>query len=260
VRVHLNTVKAVDMATIDPTTQEIHAKLNEFFPPDHPNSPWLLRLMLIRDDVHFEWSSIHKEAAGVDENWRLTYFLRRISISLLEAKNIFCYEFGDYLKKHKAADPRKQDATLLALTPHFDEAIAIVTDVAPQLRGLRDSVGAHLRPEYADTKLRKIERMVLNNHPMLEGTVKILGPTEEVSYRALSAFAILFAWPEADDNDKAMARLVNLHGAITKLARLVNYSIDAILLHHWIRLGVVKPPGPMGVRSLTDPDEYEPIS
>jgi hypothetical protein len=70
-----------DMANIDLRTQEFHGKLNEFFPTDHPNSPWLLRLMLIRDDVHFEFASIHKDAKGVDDTWLRSYFLRRISVA-----------------------------------------------------------------------------------------------------------------------------------------------------------------------------------
>jgi len=135
------------MASIDLSTQAFHSKLNEFFPPDHPNTPWLLRLMFIRDDVHFEFKSIHNDTEGVDDIWLRSYFLRRISVSLLEAKNVFSHELRNYLAEQKATKP--VDKTLAALTPHFDEAINKVEDLTAHLEGLRNAVGAHVRPDYA---------------------------------------------------------------------------------------------------------------
>jgi hypothetical protein len=101
---------------------------------------------------------------------------------------------------------------------------------------------------------------VLGNHPVLEGSVFILGPTEDTSYKELSAFAILFAWPELSDDDTLKAAGLQLQQAVVEAARAVNCTIDTVLLLHWIKIGAIKPPSPMGVRSLTNPDDYKQIT
>jgi hypothetical protein len=95
---------------------------------------------------------------------------------------------------------------------------------------------------------------------MLESSVYVLGPTEDTSYKELSAFAILFARPEVSDDDTLKAAGVQLQEAVVGAARAINYTIEAVLLHHWLKIGVIKPPSPMGVRSLTDPDDYEQVT
>lgn len=54
---------------------EVAGRMAELFPPGHPDSPWLIRLMIIRDDVEFEFRSLWLNPdATTDDCWRCTYF------------------------------------------------------------------------------------------------------------------------------------------------------------------------------------------
>lgn len=116
-------------------------KLSELFPPDDELAPALARLAIIRHDLGFELRELelHSESTP-DDVYRLTYFLRRISISLCEAENVLNHNLGKYLKlgKHGA-----NAATTKALNDLRAEVLA----ARPVLEGVRDVIGAHLEPK-----------------------------------------------------------------------------------------------------------------
>ena len=81
------------------TVQQYEGRLALFFPPDDPESPWMLRLMIIRDDLNFELNGTRLGPSDrVDEVWRSTYFIRRISVTLLEAASVLGHEVGRVAK------------------------------------------------------------------------------------------------------------------------------------------------------------------
>jgi hypothetical protein len=241
-------------------TQTLNGKLNEFFPPDHPNTPWLLRLMVIRDDVHFELSSIQEHIESA-QSWKVVYYLRRISVSLLEANCIFGHNFRIHLEWHQDGKKGPVDPLLLDLMPLFQEAISKVTELSEKLKGLRDSIGAHLRPDFAVKGGRDVIKTVLENHPKLDGDVKILGRTDDVSYRGLSVFAPLFAWPDVDDDEKVVSRMREFNGAVLGASRAVNHAIDGILAHHWNSLGLIHDTADAQLTRVDkdNPDVYHPV-
>src|SRR5260221_7424446 len=127
-----------------PTQSWVHkcsAMLPQFFPPDDPDSYWLLRLAIIRDDLRYELHSLGLNLTdGLEEVWRTSYFLRRISITLLEARSIFEWEIGR-LTKHPP------NRLFKAMTPRLRRAIAILTKAKSTLEQLRNAVGGHVRPQ-----------------------------------------------------------------------------------------------------------------
>ncbi len=61
-------------------------KLVELFPPDLPDSPWLLRLMIIRDDLDHELRNVWlADDATVEDSWKSVYHIRRLAVSVHEA-------------------------------------------------------------------------------------------------------------------------------------------------------------------------------
>jgi len=242
-------------------TQTIQGKLSEFFPPNHPNTPWLLRLMAIRDDIHFELFSIKEHLESDAQSWKVMYYLRRISVSLLEANCIFGHNFRIHLEWHRDGKKGPIDPLLLELTPLFQLAISRVTELSGKLKGLRDSIGAHLRPDFAVNGGRDVVKTVIENHPELHGEVRILGSTEEVSYRGLSHFMLLFAWPDVDDDESTLARIREFNGAVLEASRAVNRAIDGILAYHWNSLGLIQDTADTHLTRIDkdNPDVYHPV-
>lgn len=217
-------------------TQRIRRRLQEFFPSDDPESAWLLRLMIIRDDLKFEVENLGLPAdADGQRVWQTVYFLRRITITLTEARAILAHKAGPFLK-------RADGDAYRALAPHVRDTVAALDTFLPPLANVRNALGAHVRPQNAEGAEEGVEGRVLANHPKLEGTVHILGPTRDVSYRELSTTALLFAWPDADDDEKIEQRNVELQQAVLGSTGDVFRIVDALLGVHWWKHGVIDVP------------------
>lgn len=224
------------MADTPPEIHEYKGKLVEFFPPDDPDSPWLLRLMIIRDDLDFEVRNLGLDKdAGPEDAWRTTYFLRRISVTLLEAASILGHEVGKVAKK-------PEDEAMKKLAPSLREAINIVHSHRGELERLRDSIGAHVRPQNAD-KDPDVEKRVLEQLPNMAGTIRMNHSSlANVSYRELSGNSLLFAWPDADDDAKIVAKHEALRTAIFAAVPEVFSVIDSLLARHFWKHGMIEPP------------------
>jgi hypothetical protein len=78
--------------------------LDQLFPPENPYSPCMWRLAIIRDDIDWELNNqivATKRAATTNDFaalWEFGYFLRRLSISVLEAKHVFDRDITRMLK------------------------------------------------------------------------------------------------------------------------------------------------------------------
>jgi hypothetical protein len=91
---------------------KMKAKLADLFPPDDPNSSWLLRLAVLRDDFTYEvnrtfeterTSTYEVKMMAVREDdptgvWCRVYGLRKLAITIREVKNIFSHEVIQYLE------------------------------------------------------------------------------------------------------------------------------------------------------------------
>lgn len=211
--------------------------LSQLFPIDHPATPWLLRLMVIRDDLEYEFRSIWLgDDPSNEDTWRCTYFLRRISISLVEAHAVLSYQVGKESKRAK-------DDLMLALAPHIRAATAALDEANRLVAPLRNAVGAHLRPKYADPKCDGVEVQVLRNYPLLEGEARIsLSDFHASTYRALTVNSLLFAWPDIDSDEKHDSEHLKFRDALLASVNKVLDAIDGLLIRHWLTLGLLKVP------------------
>ena len=226
---------------------EVKAKLQEFFPPTDDNSPWLLRLAIIRDDVHFEFSNTHRKLEGQDD-WLLTYNLRRLTASLMEAKHVLVHNVQGYLKAGE-----KTDATLANLAVQVRNVIKDVEAACELLKPIRDSIGGHVEIKDA--------LKVLSNHPLLEGSVTVLGHSESNSYREVSKYSVLFTIPDADTDEKVHSSFDKLRETLETAATGVVHVADGVLTYYWIKLGLVKATEgrDIGLRDKKDRNKYNPI-
>lgn len=216
---------------------EVHARMQELFPVDHPASAWLLRLMVIRDDLEFEYRSLGlKPDDGTEEVWRCSYFLRRIATSIFEARGILEQDVGK-------ASARPADEAMKLLAPFLKEVIEVVKRAANIVTPIRNALSAHIRPQNADSALADVTRQVLSNHPALAGAITI-EPTHfaATSYRALTSAFLSFAWPHADDDESILRCHTELSEAIHRTVPELLHAIDALLVRHWMVLGILKPP------------------
>jgi hypothetical protein len=210
--------------------------------------------MIIRDDLAFEMNGLKLHADdGPERVWQTTYFLRRISVSLLEATSIFQHDVG-------AAIKRPTTDTMRKLAPLLRKAIKTVGKRRRALEALRNPIGAHVRPRNADKSI-DVEKKVLRQHPQFGGTAWI-HPTEllKTSYRGLSQGALLLAWPDADDDERLESKQNELRAAIFETVPDLLQCIDALLMRHWWKHGLVEPPEgfEFGVFNPKT-GEYEPV-
>jgi hypothetical protein len=200
----------------------VKGKFVELFPPEHPATPWLIRLMIVRDDLDYEFRNILlDDDATTQDVWRCTYFLRRMSISLLEARAILSFDVGKESK-------RANDEIMLTFAPYLHDTLTVLNKAAKVLEPLRNAVGAHLRPQNADPKGLGVEARVLRNFPMLEGEAEFcLSNFQRSTCRSLTMNSLLFAWPDVDTDEGYKTRHLAMRNAIVSSMNRVIWAIDS---------------------------------
>lgn len=114
-----------------------HSRLGDLLPADDPNSPWLFRLWILRDDIDFEVRGLAMEGdAEPIKVWENFYFLRRLAVSICEVRNVWRKEV-----------PTNLAALELATEEHaeMERVSDIIERTAEALQPLRDALGGHVR-------------------------------------------------------------------------------------------------------------------
>ena len=113
-------------------------KLREFFPRNHRDTPWLVRLVILRDDIHHERLRLIEPLTGSahERVWKRVYMMRKVSISVVEVRDIFNYP--------PALRTVPDDAKHL-----FKQSIEAVNKAYEVLKPLRRGLGGHVRPKNA---------------------------------------------------------------------------------------------------------------
>lgn len=207
--------------------------LPKLFPPEEESAHWLVRLAMVRHDLRFEVSQVGVPDEPTREDYfRTTYFLRRISISLLEAERILNHDLGRLLKRGRPEIPREFAAAL-------DELRKSVSDVRPSLEEIRDVIGAHVRPKSDASGKPSIAEQVLRTH---DGWLLDLAIDDETGERTdlhdVGMASFLFAWPDATDDAAVDARHGAYAKAITTAAHGVMNATDILLMAYWSDLGI----------------------
>jgi hypothetical protein len=209
----------------------------DLFPVDNPATPWLIRLMIIRDDLQYEFQNMLRATdEGNRDLWLYSYFLRRICISLWEARSVLTTEAGKESKRAK-------DDLMRSLAPDVQAAVAVLEDVSKLLKPVRDAVSAHVRPRYADREPEAVEVRVVRNWESLEGEAQFcLADFEQSSCRSLTFTSVAFAWPDVDTVEKYKQRNMEMRDAVFSSMEKVIWTIDSLLIRHWWNLGLVSLP------------------
>lgn len=227
--------------------------LGDFFPPDDPLSWWLYRLAVVRDDVAFEVISLAPPSApdNTEEVWRVTYFLRRISISLLEADSVFAAEVGAFLKNNAAGLDKDEKMKVRG-------AIQTLNKAKPTLEVIRQAMGGHVRPANVDGVIAKhakrdgsgalplaqierdtrpVEQRVLAEHQDWPCQA-VHGPTlGETCYRHLTASGLLFAWPDVKTPGQLDAKVRDICSLLAACVDAALQAIDILLWGWWRERG-----------------------
>ena len=213
-------------------TISVKGRLADLFPPDNPATPWLIRLMIIRDDLQYEFQSLllATDASKVDV-WLYSYFLRRMSVSFMEARGVLSFEASKESK-------RAQDDLMNSLAPDVRAAVAVLEEASCLMKPLRDAIGAHVRPQNVDPAGK-----FLHNWKSLEGEAKFcLADFEQSSCRSLTFASAAFAWPDVDSIEKYKLRNIEIRDAIFSSVSKVIWAIDCLLIRHWWNLGLARLP------------------
>src|SRR5664279_377598 len=114
-------------------TIRVVGRLAELFPPENPATPWLIRFMIIRDDLQYEFQNmLGATSEGKIDLWLYSYYLRRICISLWEARGILTTEAGKESKRAK-------DDLGRSLAPDVQAAATVLEDASKLLKPVRDA-------------------------------------------------------------------------------------------------------------------------
>lgn len=225
-RLHLWEI-ATPKATLPRVLKLPAAKLIDLFPPQHPDTPWLFPLMVIRDDLNHENEGIWlDEGASDDEAWSTNYHLRRITLSLLEAKHIFTNRLQRVIKK-------PQDVILKHVEERVRSVVKELEDVESFIEAIRHAVSGHMNMQDVPG--------VIAEAPKLAGDIAVScsDDTSRTSFRRLTSSSLLFAWPDATTDQAVEAKHVELRAIVSRTAKSVMQIIDLMLVRHWHSLGFV---------------------
>lgn len=214
---------------------EYSASLDKLFPPDDPDTLWLLRLAILRDDLTHEVEHLGLTSdAAVKDFWRSTYAIRRLSLIVGEVNNVFV---NLVLKQHlHKLRPRSGDEfadRLEALIKRVDEGYVL-------LEPIRNSLGGHVQPKNAlGAQVPDPIPTVIRNFggsPIALRLDKATGMG--TSLHELSTHALFFIWPDVTNFDKMEKRHKQLSVTLFECVTSIMHGIDAILFMHFQKVGV----------------------
>ena len=123
-----------------PQIVTMRVRFDQFFPPEHPHTPWLYRLAVLRDDLNYELENMTlKPDAPPLEVWRCVYVLRGLVVTIHELKNIFANEVRLYMESLAGKIPRET-------TEWFEETRRVAEEANQAVLPIRDKLGGHVRP------------------------------------------------------------------------------------------------------------------
>lgn len=214
------------------SSTRFRGSLSRMFPPDDGRSPWMVRLAIIRQDLRFEIAHLGvPDEPTLDDYFRTSYFLRRISISLLEAENILGCDVGKLVKERRRE--------FRPFRPDFVRALkklrARVTNARPVLEQVRNVIGAHVRLN----EDLEVARQVLRTHGDRNVTVHIDGNTgQDTNLHDIAMTSFLFAWPTATDDASFTEKHEEYKVALIAAVHGVIQATDVLLFMFWSELGV----------------------
>jgi hypothetical protein len=236
-----NFVEHIKETGVRPDRRGYPRRLGKLFPCENPYSPAMWRLAIIRDDIDREVEGTFLPGMPhEDPNWEHAYFLRRISISVLEAKNLIVHDIPKMLEEQPLQKSRhdfvvEKIRTLQTLLAEADEL----------LEPFRQGIGGHVRPNNANPERETTDAYEVRGLRTLAawpGTLTLDRNTEfGTSYRDFTKLSILFVWPEVTDDDSLKRKLEVFIPKVGAVASALQAMIDGILYAFWLEIGALDP-------------------
>lgn len=190
--------------------------LSRIFPPDDPDSPWLIRLAILRDDFSYELSQIGlKPDDPPDAVWRSTYMLRKIGITIGEVTSIFRSEVARRVPDIEVAHGRP-------IAQKITEAIELVR-AAHEL--FKPTTGRFL-PRNRAYRRRQ------------QWAAAYWRTTVRQRARAGTSAAFLFAWPDVKSVDDYGRKHDELSAKLFACMGPLVHTIDFMFYLHLRKLGL----------------------
>lgn len=236
--------------------------LLQLFPYGHERSPLMWRLAIVRDDIAFEFDGAAfavgdaARSIGSDHGeamWRIGYFIRRLSVSVLEALNMLDAP-GGVMQTHQLQ--AEQYSHREGLHRGLRDLRKKLGEVDKLLKPIRNSIGGHVRPNDANPKkgadaTESIEVQGLRTHWNTPGNLQInRNPPLGTSYRDFTGIALQFAWPEVTEFEHLMTKLTTFFAPLVGATHHLLVAIDAVLYAFWLDIGAV--PHPNATRTDDD--------
>ena len=214
--------------------------LVQLFPHDHPHSGAMWRLAIIRDDLSHELRRCAISRDSDDElGWEHSYYIRRLSVSVLEARSLFQHEIPVVFKELLRAPGNKPwRAKIKEVTKRLDE-------LAKTLEPFRDALGGHVRPNNANQDKENVESydvQGLRNLASWTADIVIDKKTGYGStYRAFTKSSYLFMWPDAVSQEALGPKMLARYERVAGTGIRVLAAIDGLLYAFWVRIGALMP-------------------
>jgi hypothetical protein len=217
--------------------------LGRLFPHDNPYSPAMWRLAIIRDDIDRELCGIGLPSESDDDRvWEHGYFLRQLSVSVLEAKSLIDHDVSKMLKDRPLKNTRHE-----VVVERVAELRTQLAQAEELLRPIRNGLGGHVRPNRANPEkdtgaTESYDVRGLRTHAEWPGTIT-RNKTSSIgtSYREFTKIAILFVWPEVMDDVSLMKKLAEFTPRVVQTTAMLQAGIDGVLFAFWLEIGAMEP-------------------
>ena len=227
----------VDVPTAPRIVHQMSAySAEELIGGDPEYSETLLRLAILRDDFVFELKELHETPDdAVDTLWLSTYFLRRVSSTVSEFRNVFLTELKSFMEK---------DDIPSELNNMYLEARSSLEQAADAVKKFRSVVGVHIRPEHGlKEKLSTTpeglipENSTLTSHVLKRNrsrNARIILSNKPFhgSLRGISNLALFVAWPEIDSQQKFEEKVTEFDELIRPCWDAISV-VDHLFLYLW---------------------------
>jgi hypothetical protein len=223
-------------------TYKFTAKLQEFFPPDHEDTPCLLRAAIIRDDLRKEVLTIRAAAKRKDPlAWELVYAIRRSSVTLRSARDLI----GLIRSRPSSRSPRYSRAFLaeVAKVHELLKKPTLTIDMS-------DSIGAHVNPTRRSGS-GSADRLQLFARTWGDQSISMrlnFDDSSRTSCQDVTSGALAILMPPSREASQVKRFIADVGAEFVQFANATINIIDHLLQCHWLASGGIAPPKGYSIR------------
>ncbi len=219
---------------------KVKARVGDLFPANDERSPWMFRLAVLRDDVDYEVKTLFslRHDSSTADSWRTVYHLRRLTVTILEARDIFRAQVQPWVGRNKR-DPGKVPPKMKKLV---DFVVRKLVDAELYLEPIRNGLGGHVKPRSAHhgtAVVDTVEATVLENHKDTVTTMIVSDDGESTAFHDLTTHALIWVWADVTTDQQYADKHWHLHQILLCCASSIRQAADELLLGFWRERGLV---------------------